>query len=170
MKMYINRHPREEYSANENTDRKKYEANEAILLVNISTLAARQTLSVDYRLLLAFIFHSIKVFREHVFDCVLNASDGDDVGMFVLMLSIHLTLESACHQTRTFRPKSKKYEERTTTPTTPEAITQNRRRRTIPQKKKEEKNNITRRSIKRGDLLRFRLAFATMIITTYHKL
>lgn len=48
-----------------------------ILLVNISTLAARQTLNVFCRLLLAFIFHSIKVFREHVFDCVLlNASRG----------------------------------------------------------------------------------------------
>lgn len=47
-----------------------------ILLVNISTLAARQTLNVFHRLLLAFIFHSIKVFREHVFDCVLNAPPG----------------------------------------------------------------------------------------------
>jgi hypothetical protein len=54
----------------------------ALSLVNISTLAARQILNVFYRLLLAFIFHSIKVFfllslalpnREHVFDCVLNA-------------------------------------------------------------------------------------------------
>ena len=60
----------------------------SLALVNISTLAARQILSVFYRLLLAFIFHSIKVFsssfslslspshilpkREHVFDCVLN--------------------------------------------------------------------------------------------------
>jgi hypothetical protein len=37
------------------------------LFVNISTLAARQALNVFYRLLLAFIFHSIKAFREHVF-------------------------------------------------------------------------------------------------------